>query len=85
MNDKEKEELKNIEKWIRSMGLLKEANFLHKLLNLVEKQEKVIDEMAERIEWLLKSNAILLDIEHGENFTQKDIKQYFYRKVENNE
>ena len=44
------------------------------------KQDKIIDLMAERIEWLCKSNGILLDEEHDENFTQEDIKQYFERK-----
>ena len=41
----------------------------------------VIDLMAERIEWLCKSNGILLDKEHDENFTQEDIKQYFKQKA----
>ena len=45
-----------------------------------EKKDKIIDLMAERIEWLCKSNGILLDREHNENFTQEDIKQYFERK-----
>ncbi len=40
-----------------------------------------IDLMAERIEWLCKSNGILLDKEHDENFIQQDIKQYFERKA----
>ena len=45
------------------------------------KQDKIIDLMAERIEWLCKRNGILLDREYNENFTQEDIKQYFERKV----
>ena len=40
-----------------------------------------IDLMTERIEWLCKSNGILLDKEHDENFTQEDIKQYFKQKA----
>ena len=48
----------------------------------IEKKDKQIDLMAERIEWLCKSNGILLDKEHDENFTQEDVKQYFERKVE---
>ena len=48
----------------------------------LEKKDKIIDLMAERIEWLCKSNGILLDKEHNENFTQEDIKQYFEREVE---
>lgn len=46
-----------------------------------DKKNKIIDLMAERIEWLCKSNGILLDKEHDENFTQEDIKKYFERKV----
>ena len=49
----------------------------------LEKKDKIIDLMAERIEWLCKSNGILLDKEHDENFTQEDIKKYYERKVEN--
>ena len=49
----------------------------------IEKKDKIIDLMAERIEWLCKSNGILLDKEHDENFTQEDIKQYFERKASN--
>ena len=49
----------------------------------LEKKDKIIDLMAERIEWLCKSNGILLDKEHDENFTQQDIKQYFERKARN--
>ena len=48
----------------------------------MKKKDKIIDLMAERIEWLCKSNGILLDREHDENFTQEDIKQYFERKCE---
>lgn len=46
-----------------------------------DKKDKIIDLMAERIEWLCKSNGILLDKEHDENFTQEDIKKYFERKT----
>lgn len=48
----------------------------------LEKKDKIIDLMAERIEWLCKNFEILLDEEHDENFTQEDIKQYFERKSE---
>lgn len=48
----------------------------------MEKKDKIIDLMAERINWLCKTNGILLDREHGVNFTEEDIKQYFERKVE---
>ena len=49
----------------------------------IEKKDKIIDLMAKRIEWLCKSNGILLDKEHDENCTQEDIKKYFERKVKN--
>ena len=65
------------------------VNDLDTVLSLIKEQEeqldkkdKQIDLMAERIEWLCKSNGILLDKEHDENFTQEDVKQYFERKVE---
>lgn len=57
------------------------SNDIKKLTSEIEKKDKIIDLMAERIEWLCKSNGILLDKEHDENFTQQDIKQYFERKV----
>lgn len=47
----------------------------------IKKKDKIIDLMAERIEWLCKSNGILLDKEHDENFTQDEVKQYFERKI----
>ena len=59
------------------------SNDIKKLTSEIEKKDKIIDLMAERIEWLCKSNGILLDKEHDENFTQQDIKQYFERKVKN--
>lgn len=48
----------------------------------IEKKDKIINEMAERIEWLMRNENIYLDLEHKGNFTQEDIKQYFERKVE---
>jgi hypothetical protein len=64
-------------------------NNIDKLLNLlkekdaeIEKRDKMIDLMAERINWLCKTNGILLDKEHEEDFNEEDIKQYFERKVE---
>ena len=50
-----------------------------------KKKDKIIKAMAERIEWLAKSNGILLDKEHDENFTQEDIIQYFANKVNSSE
>lgn len=48
-------------------------------------KDKIIEAMAERIEWLAKSNGILLDKEHDENFTMENIKQYFENKVNSSE
>ena len=70
------------------LNMLKEKDELyHKALGDLAKADreniqlkKQIDLMADRIEWLCKSNGILLDEEHDENFTQKDVKQYFERK-----
>ena len=56
-----------------------------KLKAEIEEKDKIIEAMAERIEWLAKSNGILLDKEHDENFTQEDIKQYFENKVNSSE
>ena len=49
----------------------------------LEKKDKMIDLMAERINWLCKTNGILLDKEHGEHFDKEAIKQYFERKATN--
>ena len=51
----------------------------------LKKKDKIINLMADRIEWLCKSNGILLDFEHDENFTQEDIKQYFEKKVKDDD
>ncbi len=48
----------------------------------LDTKDKIINLMAERINWLCKTNGILLDKEHGENFDKEDIKQWFERKVE---
>lgn len=44
-------------------------------------QDMIIRNMAERIEWLCKSNGILLDKEHGEDFNIDDIIEYFKKTV----
>lgn len=65
-----------------------DEQFKHELLEEIrclnldkDEKDKQIDLMAERIEWLCKTNGILLDKEHGINFTEDDVKQYFERKV----
>lgn len=75
------EGLKNINK-NQSKDIKKAVDYTFELNKELERKDKQIDLMAERIEWLCKSNGILLDKEHDENFTQEDVKQYFERKVE---
>lgn len=53
------------------------TELLETALKMLKEKDKQIELMSERIEWLCKSNGILLDVEHGENFFQEDIKQYF--------
>lgn len=50
----------------------------------LDTKDKIINLMAERINWLCKTNGILLDKEHEEDFNEEDIKQYFERKTEEN-
>ena len=52
------------------------------LLLKLEKQDKIINEMADRLEFVMKNSGIGLDSEHGMNFTINDIKEYFKKKVE---
>ena len=53
-------------------------------LNLIEKQNKMINEMADRLEFVMKNSNIGLDPEHGVNFTIDDILKYFEEKVREN-
>ena len=48
--------------------------------NLIKKQEKIIDEMADNIFNIIDYGTFIGDIEDLENETK--VKQYFYRKVE---
>ena len=82
LNEKQKEmnKLKNTVSSYCGM-FRKQEREIRKLQKENEEKDKQIDLMAERIEWLCKSNGVLLDVEHGENFFQEDIKQYFERKV----
>ena len=56
-------------------------NDIKKLTLEIQKKDKQIDLMAERINWLCKTAGILLDKEHGLNFDEEDVKQYFENKV----
>jgi ketol-acid reductoisomerase len=93
MNKKEKkaiETLKNIviqeyDWWINkgdyAESNVKEANDAIKtILKLIKKQEKIIDEMADNIFNIIDYGTFIDDIEDLENETE--VKQYFYRKVE---
>lgn len=51
------------------------------LLLILEKKDKIINEMADRLEFVMKNSGIGLDPEHGMNFTINDIKEYFTKKV----
>ena len=62
----------------------KEVKYLKIILNLIEKQDKIIEEMADRLEFVMKNSGIGLDPEHRMNFTINDIKEYFEKKVEEN-
>ena len=85
LHKKEVEQLKKYIKYLeQNSAEIKQKNTeLAEKSAEIEKKDKIIDLMAERIEWLCKSNGILLDKEHDENFIQQDIKQYFERKVKN--
>lgn len=55
--------------------------YTHSLEIKLQEKDRIINLMAERIEWLCKSNGILLDKEYSENFNNEDIKQYFKKLV----
>lgn len=64
-------------------------SYIQTILNLIEKQQKelekkdkIIDLMADRLEFVMNNSGIGLDPEHGMNFTINDIKQYFTKKAE---
>lgn len=44
-------------------------------------QDMIIRNMAEKIEWLCKSNGIFLDFEHKEDFNVDDVIEYFRKTV----
>lgn len=83
-NENQKENYKNlilnVSKIAMELGL-EEDGTIDEIYAKIREKDKQIDLMAERIEWLCKSNGILLDIEHGEKFNQKDIKQYFEKQA----
>lgn len=84
----EEEAIEIVKKYLNFNEICGTRNFkeaLEIVLNILKTKDQIIDAMAERIEWLAKSNGILLDKEHDENFTMEDIKQYFENKVNSSE
>ena len=70
------EEKKAIE-WIKCQ----KGIYYKKIVDLIEKHDKIINEMADRLEFVMKNSGIGLDTEHRMNFTINDIKEYFEKKV----
>ena len=70
------EEKKAIE-WIKCQ----KGIYYKKIVDLFEKHDKIINEMADRLEFVMKNSGIGLDPEHRMNFTINDIKEYFEKKV----
>lgn len=75
MND---EEIKAFITLKKGYGLTKAETKI--ISNLIEKQQKIIDEMADNIFNIIDYGTFIDDIEDLENETK--VKQYFYRKVE---
>ena len=75
-------------RFIRSMGLLKEANLISNLQKELDKKDKVIDELISEIIRIIYyyENYKQCDFEYEikENITEtrEKIEQYFYKKVE---
>ena len=71
------EEKKAIE-WIKCQ----KGIYIYKIIvDLIEKYDKIINEMADRLEFVMKNSGIGLATEHRMNFTINDIKEYFEKKV----
>jgi hypothetical protein len=106
MSEEEKKAIEMLDKFITEHKLynIKQSDGLEdnikKVLNLIEKQEKVIDEMAKWIEkngyytygYANPTCDIVQDsclnnhcLDRKSRDCQNCMKQYFYRKVENNE
>ena len=69
------EEKKAIE-WIKCQ----KGIYYKTIVDLIEKYDKIINEMADRLEFVVKNSGIGLDPEHRMNFTINDIKEYFEKK-----
>lgn len=85
MSDKEKKAVEIIKKEITrpyKTPLEVYITDIKMLLHLIEKQEKVIDEMAEHLKFLCGGLEIVRDSLNIEDYSKEEIKQYFYRKAE---
>ena len=57
-------------------------NAIETVLNLLEKKDKIIDLMIDRIEFLVKINNMGLSPEYDyKDFTKEDIKEYFKKQI----
>lgn len=94
MNEEEKKATEELKKdllihecWeANNLDKIFKISHLHSLrvvLNLIEKQEKVIDEMAKVL--AIPPNYPVMFKKNDEEKLKEDVKQYFYRKVDNNE
>ena len=73
--------------WLKKLinELNNEIRTKETVLNLIEKQSKVIDEMAEKIKDMMKISHIQPDSNFKyTGMNKEEIKQYFYGKVEEN-
>ena len=85
MIDEEKKAIENIKndmKLLYGQHSMVSNEDLETLLQLLEKQEKVIDEMAEHLKFLCSGLEIVRDSLNIENYSKECIEQYFYRKAE---
>lgn len=88
MSEKEKEAILELKHFINMTAYWKQEeytnseidSYIKMVLNLIKKQEKIIDEMADNIFNIIDYGTFIEDIEDLENETK--VKQYFYRKVE---
>ena len=76
------ESIKNDMKLLYGQHSIVSNEDLKILLQLLEKQSKVIDEMAEHLKFLCGGLEIVRGSLNIENYSKEEIKQYFYRKVE---
>lgn len=82
MTDEEKEAIEYMKKcldrkyWYENSSEVKDKKYHKIIVNLIEKQKKVIDTMAKELKHISYYDF---------DMSQEEVKQYFYRKVKNNE